>query len=155
MDLNIRLMRDSDASALADVYALAGSEIGVKSQEGEGRVAEFKRVTEGELILVAERGDEIVGFASIWEPDSFLHHLFVHPTFQRQGIGGSLLAACDGYFQSAPSLKCLKSNTRALDFYKSQGWIIESDGEDETGTYFVLSKLNAQCFLASAGPPVE
>ncbi|CAH0539545.1 hypothetical protein [Vibrio marisflavi] len=40
-------------------------------------LADFELDTEGERILVALVGEHVVGFISIWEPENFVHHLYV------------------------------------------------------------------------------
>lgn len=98
-------------------------------------------VTSGERILVAiEAGGAPVGFASVFEPDSFLHNLFVHPAFQRCGVGRALLAACGKHFTAMGTLKCLKANQSAQRFYLSQGWAIQAEVKEETGNYFLMGQ---------------
>jgi len=100
---------------------------------------DFDVHTSGEKILVAVEGIEILGFASIWEADSFLHNLFVHPAAQRRGIGRALLEGCTQYFFDTPTLKCLKANVNAMQFYKSQGWQILREELGPDGLYFLMS----------------
>ena len=56
----------------------------------EANLAEESR---GETILVAENEvQDLVGFVSVWEPESFIHHLYVRPDQLRQRMV-QLLAA--------------------------------------------------------------
>ena len=106
-------------------------------------MGDFDMVTSGERILVAtETGGAPVGFASIFEPDSFLHNLFVHPAFQRRGVGRALLASCNRHFSAAGTLKCLKANEAAQQFYLSQGWAIRDEVLEETGDYFLMRQAS-------------
>ena len=54
-------------------------------------LADFERETEGERILVGLLNGQIVAYASIWEPDWFIHHLYVDPLAQRVGLGRVLM----------------------------------------------------------------
>ena len=101
--------------ASRDVFPLAGIE--------RVDAAEFDRQTKGESILVAEKDDRPVGFSSVWDPDHFLHHFFIDPDHQGQGIGRSLMVATMMRYGSALSLKCNTSNTTARTFYRAMGWI--------------------------------
>ncbi|GGC05238.1 GNAT family N-acetyltransferase [Dyadobacter sediminis] len=100
---------------------------------------DFDAVTEDETLLVAISQNVPVGFIAWWPPDNFIHSLFVSPAFTGKGIGKSLLNACLEKISRPATLKCLQKNERALNFYRSQGWIITAEGESEDGFYFLLS----------------
>lgn len=102
-------------------------------------LSDFKRDTEGEWILVAERAGKIIGFSSVWVQDNFLHHLYVHPKAQGKGVGRSLLDACfKGNLQRPARLKCVIKNLRACEFYEALGWTKESTTttDAELGSYY-------------------
>lgn len=99
---------------------------------------DFDSATQGESILVAEVEGKIVGFSAVWEADNFLHSLFLHPDFLRQGIGSVLLAACMKDLGRPARLKCLCRNEKAIAFYQSHGWNIAERGSDPLGDYFVM-----------------
>jgi len=103
------------------------------------QLLDFDAVTIDECMLVAVSENIPVGFIAWWPPDHFIHSLFVNPAFTGKGIGKSLLNACLAKIARPATLKCLKENHRALNFYNSQGWTIISDGESEDGDYFLLS----------------
>lgn len=56
-------------------------------------IDDFDRDTVDEYVLLAEEDNHILGFASLYLPDNFIHNLFVHPDFFCKGIGGLLLDA--------------------------------------------------------------
>lgn len=99
---------------------------------------DFDEHTQGERVLVAVGEGKILGFASVWEPESFLHNLFVHPAFKRRGVGQALLASCARYFSGTPRLKCLKANLDAIRFYKFQGWRIVREEFGPEGPYLLM-----------------
>ncbi|HGS4463483.1 TPA: GNAT family N-acetyltransferase, partial [Vibrio metschnikovii] len=55
------------------------------------RLEDFDRDTHGERIWLVEVLGQVAGFISIWEPDRFVHHLYVSSEYQSQGIGSILL----------------------------------------------------------------
>lgn len=103
------------------------------------KLHDFDAVIKDETLLVAVSQNVPVGFIAWWPSDYFIHSLYVNPAFTGKGIGKLLLNACLEKMTGPASLKCLKKNHRALNFYYSQGWTVVSDGESEEGSYFLLS----------------
>lgn len=99
---------------------------------------DFDDQTKDENIWVAETETLIIGFVSVWTPDNFVHHLFVHPDYIRKGIGKSLLNFCVSGIPKPLTLKCLENNVNALVFYASQGWKIKAKASDSFENYFLL-----------------
>ena len=99
----------------------------------------FEEVTDGETIYVALLNDSIVGFASIWEPDHFIHFLFVSPAFQRKKVGSALVDRLAEIYDGPLTLKCLIKNESGMAFYRSTGWKQTGDGISEDGAYALLS----------------
>ena len=101
----------------------------------------FSRDTKGESLLVAVGfSDEPMGFISVWEPDAFIHHLYVRRSQRGRGIGGMLLDSLDGRIPRPWRLKCLRANAEALAFYLNRRWKEISSGESEDGPFAVLEK---------------
>jgi GNAT superfamily N-acetyltransferase len=138
MNIQIREFEEADREALRRLFMESRNASFVWAPAGAHSLDDFDRMTRGERILVATLEGVPIGFASLWEPESFLHNLFVHPVFQSRGAGGALLAACDQYFSGTPTLKCLKANDRAVRYYLSKGWQVKGDGESPDGTYFLM-----------------
>jgi putative acetyltransferase len=79
--------------------------------------------------LALEKG-EIVGFVSMIE--NFLAAIFVDNKIQGKGIGKSLLDFVKSQ-KSTIQLKVYQKNTKAISFYRSQGFAIKSiNNEKET-----------------------
>lgn len=91
------------------------------------RLEDFDSSTEGELILTAKINNDIVGFISIWEEDKFIHNLFVSSRYKGIGIGKQLMKEAMNEVGLPLTLKCVKANREALNFYLSQGWTIEGE----------------------------
>lgn len=99
---------------------------------------DFGRETAGERIVVAERSSRIVGFVSVWVPERFIHHLYVSPREQGQGIGTGLVSSLFDDLPLPYRLKCQQQNVRALQHYRSRGWRECGAGCGADGDYLVL-----------------
>lgn len=143
MNILVREFEEADRDALRLLYLASRNTTFTWNAIELHQALDFDAHTEGERILVAVVDGEILGFASIWEADSFLHNLFVHPSATRKGMGQALLSGCAKYFTNTPTLKCQKANVNATQFYKSQGWqaVREETGPD--GPYSVMAKGTA------------
>ena len=132
----IRPFSSADTQPCTAILALAG-------RDAFGPVAgsaTFTAATQGEAILVAERGGIVTGFAAVYTgdaPDYFLHHLYVHPAHGGSGIGRQLLAAVVARFGPRLSLKTQLSNTGARRFYARAGWVEDAadSGVDAIGAW--------------------
>lgn len=103
------------------------------------KISDFDQATEGEFILAAFINNQAAGFLSIWEPDNFIHNLFVDPNCRHIGIGRALIKEALSRCKGPMTLKCVKENRNALSFYSSMGWQIV---KEETGSeipYYLLS----------------
>jgi len=124
----------NDRTRLCDIYNSAKSSASGFSPT-DLTLDEFTLQTEGEKIFVAPIHGNIAGFVSIWEPENFIHHLFVSPGYQSQGIGKALLNLCKNNYGRPLRLKCVIANTRACAFYEKNGWIAQSTGLGSDGEY--------------------
>ena len=130
-------IRDMDNADLPVVHCLYNDTV-VQTTGLETRVMsrqEFSQSVRGEKTLLACRDETVVGFASVWVPDRFVHHLYIEAVCQGQGIGPALLAACGERFGGPLNLKCAVANTRASAFYDRQGWVVRSQGMGTEGPY--------------------
>ena len=94
----------------------------------------FAQLSEGETVYVAVAATgELVGFVSLWEPEPFIHHLYVREESRRHGVAGALLASLVGKVAFPWRLKCVRANTQALDFYEKRGWRRVAEGEGSDG----------------------
>ena len=103
-------------------------------------LSDFEKYTDNEMILVAEKDQVYLGFASIYLQENFLHHLFIAPNAQNQGAGTALLHTAEQLFTGTGYLKCLSENKQALSFYLDHGWEAISTGVSEEGGYILMSK---------------
>lgn len=141
--LIVRPASAADHAALAHLYLASRRHAFHWLPADACALADFEAATAGEEILVAERAGEPLGFASVWLPDSFLHHLFVAPGHLRQGIGRALLDACATLPGGCTTLKCLVRNAEALRFYAAQGWRAEAEGGTGDDAWLLLRRDGA------------
>ncbi|KAF2078836.1 GNAT family N-acetyltransferase [Flavobacterium sharifuzzamanii] len=104
----------------------------------EFKLEDFDKQTQGEYILTAFVGDIPVGFISIWMPNHFIHHLYVDNAYQGKNIGTQLLKAAIQKTAFPITLKCLVSNTKAIEFYLKKGFTEKSRGQSGNGTYILF-----------------
>ena len=117
----IRRVEEADVPVLREVFNTARAEAGCFAS-GDATLEGFASQVEGEEIHVAEIDGGIAGFVSVWQPDQFVHHLYVMPQFQARGIGQALLRRCEEVYGLPLSLKCATGNEKAQRFYKRHGW---------------------------------
>lgn len=98
----------------------------------------FLAETDGETVLVATRRNRVLGFAGIYLPESFLHHLYVEPRAHRKGVGSLLLRAARDLTGGPISLKTQTTNFRARAFYDRHGFVATETGDDGMGPWVRL-----------------
>lgn len=102
------------------------------------KLEDYDAACAGESQVVAESDGVVIGFASWWPPENFLHHLYVAANSRRQGIGRLLLDQCLKSMGRPAQLKCVIRNADALRFYESCGWRAVGTGKDVEGDYLLL-----------------
>ena len=140
--VRIRPFQDDDRSALDAIYKDCRNEAAWLPQAIKRR-ADFSRDTEGEIILVAVNDEgEPEGFISVWEPDGFIHHLYVRRCSRRRGIGEALLAALEEAGVPKPwRLKCQTENAVAMAFYTKRAWKEIAQGMSDDGRFAVMERI--------------
>lgn len=127
-----------DAPALQSLYAdIRGSAEWLPPSAR--RNADFARDSAGERVIVAVAPDgSIDGLIAVWEPQAFVHHLYVRECARRRGVARRLLESLRISVPRPWSLKCLKSNAGALRFYRRLGWIGIAAGSSSDGPYELM-----------------
>ena len=135
--VTIRPLTPDDEARCAGIMSRAMRQAFRWTHVPDTDVASFRAATTGETVLVADAGDEVVGFAAIYEPGCFLHHLYVDTDAQGMGIGKALLAEAVRRAGPFLSLKCQVRNDKARRFYRACGWVEDEapGGEDEYGAW--------------------
>ena len=127
--MRIRPALDADHPSLAELFLLARRDSFAWENVESFRLEDFAVQTEGELIHLAEdESGNLLGFISVWEPESFVHHLFIANGHRGQGIGRALLSDLQWRLSGPFRLKCVAANVDALAFYRRLGWIATGHG---------------------------
>lgn len=138
--MQIRKAQIKDMEQIASIYyesRLASESFLPKEQI---QVTDLKRDTVDEEIYVCFFQQQIIGFLSYYRPDSFIHLLFIDPSFWGKGAGKALINYAINHFTKPLTLKCLANNTRALTFYHHLGFVcIEKvEGETTKDNYYTM-----------------
>ncbi len=96
------------------------------------QAGDFLRAAREELVWVAVADGEISGIAALYEPDAFVHSLYVRTP--GLGVGRALLEAMTTASDQPLSLKCSQPNVRARAFYEREGFEVIESGTDPDGS---------------------
>ena len=84
------------------------------------------------IVLVAEVGGRVVGFAMAVPEASELRAVYVHADFGGQGIGARLLDALEGLAAERGALElAMDASLNAVAFYQRMGYQVVAYGEHE------------------------
>jgi GNAT superfamily N-acetyltransferase len=101
---------------------------------------------ENSVFWVWQEDGAIQGFSAADPRDGTIFALFVHPSYERRGIGRALLPlACDILEESghATAVLTTEAGTRAERFYRSDGWT-EVGRQDDGQIIFQKSLLKSK-----------
>ena len=125
--ISLRVATAIDARAVYETCVLAIRASGPHSYSDEQVEAWVRRITQEALakrieqlyFLVACQDEEIVGFAALNPTSHELDYVYVHPDFQRKGVGRQL---CEAIEQAAKNRRFralhLVASLNALRFYE-------------------------------------
>ena len=139
MTFAIRHATDDDRPALRELFLQARRATFTWAAADTFRLDDYDGQTRGERVLLAQAADgSLAGFVALWEPERFVHHLYLAADQQRKGIGRALLQAL-GWPQLPLQLKCLCRNEAALAFYSRLGFAGIGRGQGADGEYLLLA----------------
>ena len=138
--LTIRNWTEADARGILEVHyaAVHGAPVNYYDEDrldewsplvDDARLSQFldRAGVEDEISRVAIKGDKVVGFGTVVPILNELRACYVHPDFNRQGIGRRLVEELEIEAKSAGvGWLNLNSSLNAEDFYHSVGYT--SDG---------------------------
>jgi len=102
--------------------------------------AVFMEQARHETVWLAWEEGRIVGLAALYEPDSFLHSLYVDAGRQGRGIGLALLNTVAAAAAGPLSLKVEVQNLRARRFYAREGFSERETGVSDGSQWILLSR---------------
>lgn len=93
-----------------------------------------------ETVWLAWEARRVVGLAALYEPDSFLHSLYIDAAHQGRGIGLALLNTVAAAAREPLSLKVEEQNHRARRFYAREGFSEIETGVTDGSRWILLSR---------------
>lgn len=139
--IKIRKAEPGDVRTLAQLFLDCRRATFDWEDPSKFQLQDFEKQTVGEVVFVAvgEKG-RILGFISVWaeETPPFIHHLFISPQHQNNGVGQLLIESLTSWLPLPYHLKCLVKNIKALSFYRKKGWKEVGRGLTEEGEYLLL-----------------
>lgn len=127
--LEIRCAEPSDLPACAALYVRVLTDTFSWLPPERHSEADFLAAAREETVYVAVNAGRIVGLASVYAPQTFLHSLYV--TERGQGIGKALLEHVIAEMGGVLQLKCQTANVRAQAFYRREGFRQVEAGQDD------------------------
>ncbi len=144
MDLLIRKAKLDEIERLCEIFNKSRAAAGCYPRAGMS-VSDFNHLITGEELYLAidKHEDRIVGFIGIIVDCQFVHHLYVLPQFQGQGVGRTLLKKCAEVFDNGFTLKCDDCNQKAMSFYSKLGFAKVTSGVGDFGPWTELRSAQA------------
>jgi ribosomal protein S18 acetylase RimI-like enzyme len=127
--LQIRRAEPGDLPACAALYVRVLTDTFTWIAPERHSKADFLRAAHEETVYVALDGGRLVGLASVYAPQTFLHSLYV--TERGRGIGKALLDHVIAEMGGLLQLKCQVANARAQAFYRREGFRQVEAGQDD------------------------
>jgi GNAT superfamily N-acetyltransferase len=129
VSLVIRRARVDELAACAGLYVRVLRATFTWVPPDRHRTEDFLAAARDEEVFVAIEAGRLVGLASLYRPQVFLHSLYVEP--RGRGIGKALLDHVLAETGGALSLKCQAANLGAQAFYDREGFACIEAGEDD------------------------
>ena len=148
MACDIRPARDSDAEAISAVILSALRETNAQdySQDIIARVARsfspaaLRKLLESRTVLVAMKGEEVVGTASL--DGAVVRTVFISPGMQGQGVGTRLMAEVELIARSkGVTLLTVPSSVTAEAFYAKLGFQAVRDSYHGDERTIIMERL--------------
>lgn len=143
--LTIRVARDEDAEAILQIHYAAVHEFGLRcytqeildewsSEVNSIRIEKLRRTMienpEGELWIVAESNEQIVGFGSIVPLNNELRACYVSPASTGKGVGQAILKELESQaLKRGVDFLQADASLNAEGFYVRNGYSIASRGQ--------------------------
>ncbi|WP_309645014.1 GNAT family N-acetyltransferase [Phenylobacterium sp.] len=124
----VRRAEPDEIDACARLYERVLRETFTWAPPSGRAAADFRAAATLEEVYVARDDERLLGFASLYRPDSFLHSLYV--LARGRGVGKALLDHVTQVADGRLTLKCEIPNTRAQAFYLREGFRVVEEGCD-------------------------
>lgn len=138
--LIIRKTRHGDIPALEVLFKVTQQKTFILRPSDQFQIGDYQKSTAADDVYVAEENGLILGFVSIYLAKNFIHNLFVHPDYQKRGIGSKLLQTAEINLAHPMTLKIAMDNLKACSFYEKHGWHQVSAHKHEKQPYVLYGK---------------
>jgi GNAT superfamily N-acetyltransferase len=139
MSIHIRKAQVSDTEGLAAIFQESRRRAFRQQDPARYQLDDFQKQTEKEVVFVAVDDEKkVLGFISVFEPDRFIHHMFVSSSYQQNEIGALLLRSLKSWLPEPYRIQCLAANQRGCAFYTKNGWREVERGAGEEGAFLVF-----------------
>lgn len=140
-EITTRKFKASDLDQVMEIWLNCNIEAHpfVKHQYWREHFQEVRKALLQSNVLVAESGDQLVGFAGLQE--NYLAGIFIKKEFRNQGIGSQLLTVIQQNHASL-TLHVYVKNESAYHFYQQHGLKVIKKQIDETGNEEYLMQWN-------------
>jgi ribosomal protein S18 acetylase RimI-like enzyme len=126
--MEIRRARPEEIGACAALYVQVLCETFTWLPPERHRSEDFFRAAREEEVYVAVEDGHILGLATLYRPQAFLHSLYVRD--RGRGVGKALLDHVTSEAGGTLALKVQAPNTRAQAFYAREGFQFVERGSD-------------------------
>ena len=126
--MEVRRARPEELGVCADLYVRVLRETFIWIPPERHREADFLRAAREEEVYVAVEDGVILGLASFYRPQNFIHSLYAQR--RGQGVGKALLDHLAAVADGPLSLKVQEPNLRAQAFYAREGFVRCERGYD-------------------------
>ena len=140
LSFSLRRARSDEINACAALYERVGNATFSWRPKNWFRAADFLHFAKEEVVFIAEANGQILGLLSLYEPESFVHCLYVDQPAQGLGVGSALIAHATKEAPGPLSLKVDEPNKRANVFYKHLGFKREDSGNDHGVRWLLLKQ---------------
>jgi GNAT superfamily N-acetyltransferase len=142
LSLTVRLARPEDIAACAGLYERVARETFTWFPAEAITAATFLDDAAREEVRIALSDNTILGLASLYRPDRFLHSLYVDAPARGRGVGLTLLNHVRDAAGGPLSLRVQKLNVRAIAFYEREGFKLVGEGGTDApgGGWFRMSE---------------
>lgn len=138
---HIRWATGADAAQLQDIYRHCIIEAPWQVRPADG-IPDFAAISRDEVIWVAvDEQDQLLALLAVQPEHAYIHHLYVHPRAQGQGLGRALLVFLQAHMAFPWRLKCVLDNTAGMAFYRRLGWKELQQGHGADGVYCLLEHV--------------
>ncbi|MCC4422453.1 GNAT family N-acetyltransferase [Limosilactobacillus reuteri] len=140
-ETTIRKFKASDLDQVMEIWLNCNIEAHpfVEQQYWREHFQEVRKALLQSNVLVAENGDQLIGFAGLQE--NYLAGIFIKKEFRSRGIGSQLLTVIQQNYASL-TLHVYVKNESAYHFYQQHGLKVIKKQIDETGNEEYMMQWN-------------